>query len=162
MGIKRYVEGQGWVEIASASSSGKAAQVSVTDSDELFESDNVEGVLNELAQSIKEVKGEFEHHIENHPSGGGGGGGGGSLPTITSDFEISTSDGKTDIVIPIFFTSPALGEGTAYILVNNIERKTQPIKQGNNDIVVPPIGAGKNIPITIYVKDRAGMMSNPF
>ena len=160
MGIKRYVEGQGWVEIASASSSGKATQVSVTDSDELFESEDVEGVLTELAYSIKDIKSEFDNHIENHPSGGGGGGGGGSLPTITSDFEISTSDGKTDIVIPIFFTSPALGEGTAYILVNNIERKTQPIKQGNNDIIVPPVGAGKNIPITIYVKDRAGMMSN--
>ena len=161
MGIKRYVEGQGWVEVASAgSSSGKAVNVSVTDSDELFESENVEGALNELAYDLKDIVDEFTHHIENHPSGGGGGGGGGSLPTITSDFEISTSDGKTDIVIPIFFTSPALGEGTCYILVNNIERKTQVIKQGNNDIVVPAIGAGKNIPITIYVKDRAGMMSN--
>lgn len=160
MGIKRYVEGQGWVEVAGASSSGKATQISVTDSDELFESEDVEGALTELAYSIKDIKSEFDHHIENHPSGGGGGGGGGSLPTITSDFEISTSDGKTDIKIPIFFTSPALGEGTCYILVNNIERKTQVIKQGNNDIIVPAVGAGKNIPITIYVKDRAGMMSN--
>ena len=56
MGIKRYVEGQGWVEIASASSSGKATQVSVTDSDELFESEDVEGVLTELAYSIKDIK----------------------------------------------------------------------------------------------------------
>ena len=161
MGIKRYVEGQGWVEIAGASSSGKAVNVSVTDSDELFESENVEGALTELKYDFKDIMDQFTEHIENHPSGGGGGGGGGgSLPTITSDFEISTSDGKTDIVIPIFFTSPALGEGTCYILVNNIERKTQAIKQGNNDIVVPAVGAGKNIPITIYVKDRAGMMSN--
>ena len=78
MGIKRYVEGQGWVEVAGASSSGKATQISVTDSDELFESEDVEGALTELAYSIKDIKSEFDHHIENHPSGGGGGGGGGS------------------------------------------------------------------------------------
>ena len=128
MGIKRYVEGQGWVEIASSSSSGKAVNVSLTDSDDLFESDNVEGALGELSYDLKSIVDEFTHHVENHPSGGGGGGGGGSLPTITSDFEISTSDGKTDIVIPIFFTSPALGEGTAYILVNNIERNAEKVQ----------------------------------
>ena len=163
MAIKRYVQGQGWVEIANNSSSfGKAANISVSDFDEMYESDNVEGALSEIAADLKKIKKDLNEHQTNHPSGGGGPStpGTGVLPTITSTFEITSSDGKSEIEIPIFFNSPNLGDGTCYILVKNIEVKTQPVSQGANTIIVPPIGAGKNIPIAIYVKDRAGMMSN--
>ena len=79
----------------------------------------------------------------------GGGGGGGSMPTITSDFTINKSDGVSEINIPIFFNSPNLGQGIAYVLINNVEVATQTIQQGNNTIAVPPLGAGKNIIISI-------------
>ena len=162
MAIKRYVEGQGWVEIANnSSSSGKAVNIKVSDSDGFYDSDNVEGVLNEIAYDIKQIKRDLNDHETNHPSGGDPGPGtGGILPTITSDFEITSSDGESNIEIPIFFTSPNLGDGTCYVLVNNIEVKMQTVTQGNNTIIVPPIGAGKNIPVSIYVKDRAGLISN--
>lgn len=161
MAIKRYVEGQGWVEIANnSSSSGKALNISITDSGKYFDSSNVEGALAELGSDVKRINSVINDHVTDHPSGGSGPGGGSILPTITSKFEFESSDGKTPIEIPIFFNSPSLGDGTAYILVRNIEVATQTVKQGNNTIIVPPIGAGKNIPIAIYVKDRAGLISN--
>ena len=162
MAIKRYVKGLGWVEIANnSSSSGKAVNIKLSDTDGFYDSNNVEGALNEIAYDIKRIKADLADHETNHPSGGDGGGGTGAiLPTITSDFEITSSDGKTPIEIPIFFTSPSLGDGTVYIMVKNVEVATQQIQQGNNTIIVPAIGAGKNINISIYVKDRAGLISN--
>ena len=98
----------------------------------------------------------------NHPSGGGGGGGGGNgtMPTISSTFE----DGKiieegTEVRIPIFFSSPNLGEGSAYIMVNGIETKIVTVKQGNNTINIGVLTELKN-QVSIYVKDRGGLMSN--
>ena len=162
MALKRFVNGK-WVEVAGPSTGGsnKAVNVSITDSQKFYDSSNVEGALAEIGYDVKDIKKQLKNHTTHHPGGSGGGGGGGSvLPTITSDFEITTSDGESPITIPIYFTSPNLGEGTLYILVNNIERGTQQIQQGNNDIIVPALGAGKNIPIVLYVKDRAGMLSN--
>ena len=162
MALKRFVNGK-WVEVAGPSTGGsnKAVNVSITDSQKFYDSSNVEGALAEIGYDVKDIKKQLKNHTTHHPGGSGGGGGGGSvLPTITSDFEITTSDGETPITIPIYFTSPNLGEGTLYILVNNIEKGTQQIQQGNNDIIVPALGAGKNIPIVLYVKDRAGMLSN--
>ena len=159
MSIKRYVNGK-WVEIAGSGGSSvdtsDAVNVSIRDSDDLFESRNVEGALNELSYAIKSVDNELTNHKNNHPTGGGGG----SMPTITSDFTISKSDGISEIIIPIFFNSPSLGEGLVYVLVNNVEVATQTVQQGNNNVVVPPLGAGRNIIISIYVKDRAGLLSN--
>ena len=160
MALKRFVNGK-WVEVAGPSTGGsnKAVNVSITDSQKFYDSSNVEGALAEIGYDVKDIKKQLKNHTTNHPSGGGGGGGS-VLPTIMSDFEITSSDGESPITIPIYFTSPNLGEGTIYILVNNIERGTQQIQQGNNDIIIPPLGAGKNIPIVLYVKDRAGMLSN--
>ena len=164
MAIKRYVEGQGWVEVANNSSSfGKATNISISDKDDLFDSSNVEGALSEIAYDIKQIKRDLIDHETNHPSGGDGPGSGpgtGVLPTITSEFEITTSNGEDPIEIPIFFTSPNLGDGTCYILVRNIEVATQQVTQGTNTIKVPAIGAGTKINVSMYVKDRAGMMSN--
>ena len=161
MALKRFVNGK-WVEVAGPSTGGsnKAVNVSITDSQKFYDSSNVEGALAEIGYDVKDIKKQLKNHTTHHPGGSGGGGGGSVLPTIMSDFEITTSDGESPITIPIYFTSPNLGEGTLYILVNNIEKGTQQIQQGNNDIIVPALGAGKNIPIVLYVKDRAGMLSN--
>ena len=157
MSIKRYVNGQ-WIEVAGGTAnSGKAINVSVDDKDEFYDNHNVEGILNEIGYELQNINNELDQHKNNHPSGGGGGG---NMPTITSEFIINKSDGVSYINIPIFYTSPNLGEGIAYILINNIEVVTQTVQQGNNTISVPPLGAGKNIIISIYVKDRAGLLSN--
>ena len=160
MSIKRYVDGK-WIEVAGSSSmsTGQAINVSIIDNDDLFESSNVEGALNELAYELQNINNDFTNH-KNNSSIHGGGGGGGSMPTITSDFEINKSDGISYIDIPIYYTSPNLGEGIAYILINNVEVGTQTVQQGNNTIAVPPLGAGRNIIVSIYVKDRAGLLSN--
>ena len=167
MSLKRKVNGK-WVSIAGPSTNSnnsKAVNVSLTDSAGLYDTSNVEGALAEIGYKVKDINTavnkvttDFNEYKNNNP--GGSGGGGATLPTITSDFEITSSDGKTPIEIPIFFNSPSLGDGTAYILVKNIEVATQLISQGNNTIVVPAVGAGKNISISIYVKDRAGLISN--
>ena len=163
MSIKRCIKVNGvdtWVEVAGGTANaGDAINVKVKDSDNLFESTNVEGALNELAYGLQNLDNDFTNH-KNNSSIHGGGGGGGSMPTITSDFTISKSDGISEIEIPIFFNSPNLGEGLAYVLVSNVEVATQTVQQGNNTIKVPPLGAGKNIIISIYVKDRAGLISN--
>ena len=169
MPIKKKINGR-WVNVTGSSTSTnntKAINIGITDSLEFYNTDNVEGALAEIGSNLKDananiekVAAELKDHKQNHPGGSGSGGGGATLPTITSDFKATTSDGKSNIEIPIFFTSPSLGDGTAYILVKNVEVATQQIQQGNNTIIVPPIGAGKNINISLYVKDRAGLISN--
>ena len=169
MALKRKVNGK-WVEVAgpsTGSNNSKAVNVSISDSSEYYDTTNVEGALAEIGYKVKDINAavnkvaaDFNEYKNNNPGGSGGGGGGATLPTITSDFKITSSDGKTPIEIPIFFNSPSLGDGTAYILVKNIEVATQLISQGNNTITVPAVGAGKNISIAIYVKDRAGLISN--
>ena len=165
MSIKRCIQKDGkdvWIEVAGGSSSmnsGEAINVSIKDSDDLYETTNVEGALNEIGYELQNISNDLTNH-KNDMTMHGGGGGSGSMPTITSDFTINKSDGVSEINIPIFFNSPNLGQGIAYVLVNNVEVATQTIQQGNNTIVVPPLGAGKNIIISIYVKDRAGLISN--
>ena len=91
---------------------------------------------------------------------GGGGGGGAAAPTITSTFENCSVDKETEVKIPIYFSSPNLGEGTVYIIVNNIEIGSIPgIKMGNNVINVGKMTESIN-EVCIYVKDRTGMLSN--
>lgn len=168
MPIKKKINGR-WVNVTGSSTSAnntKAINIGITDSLGFYDTDNVEGALAEIGSDLKDtnaniekVAAELKDHKQNHP-GGSGGSGGATLPTITSDFKATTSDGKSNIEIPIFFTSPSLGDGTAYILVKNVEVSTQQVQQGNNTIIVPPIGAGKNINISLYVKDRAGLISN--
>ena len=165
MSIKRCIQKDGkdvWIEVAgggSSKNSGEAINVSIKDSDDLYETTNVEGALNEIGYELQNLSNDLTNH-KNDMNIHGGGGGGGSMPTITSDFTINKSDGVSEINIPIFFNSPNLGQGLAYVLVSNVEVATQTVQQGNNTIVVPPLGAGKNIVISIYVKDRANMLSN--
>ena len=92
----------------------------------------------------------------------GGGGGGTAVPTITSTFTDTSIDKGSDVTIPIFFSSPNQGSGTAYILVNNIQVDTTGISQGNNNVRVKGeflTSQTENL-VAIYVKDRAGIVSN--
>ena len=91
----------------------------------------------------------------------GGGGGGTSAPTITSKFEDGTIVQKgEDVKIPIFFSSPNQGTGTAYIVIDGIEVDSiSGIKQGNNTINIGKL-TNLRTSVAIYVKDRANMLSN--
>lgn len=162
--IKRYNKKNNKWEIKSTSD---AINLGIMDIEGNFESDNVEGALRELSgikdnvnvnsQSINSIKNTINEHLTNHPSGGSGTGG--SMPTIESDWELTTVDGDLDFTIPIYYTSPNLGEGTCYVLINNVETSIQSVNQGNNEIRISALGSGTK-KIVIYVKDRAGLLSN--
>lgn len=159
----------------------KALTTEILDIEGNFESNNVEGALRELANktptgidtlktqvtsntsnigniksTIKSMQEEIDYIKEN-----GGGGGGSALPSIKSDFTDCAIEKGTDVIIPIFFSSPNMGNGTAYILVNNIEVDTSGVNQGNNNIrVKAQYLTNTENKIGIYVKDRAGIVSN--
>ena len=171
MSLKKYDQATGQWKVVSAGGGGsnKASGVSINDIGSFYDSTTVEGALQEIAGKTTSVEGKLntlsakiEDHFENHPSGGGPGPGVGTMPTLTLDdgFEWTTSDGSSETRIPVFFASPNMGDGIVYILVNNIEVKSAALPEGASEIIVPPIGSGKNIKVIIYAKDRAGLMSN--
>ena len=180
MSIKIYNPATGEWEVRA---SNQATLIEVEDIGGDLGEEDVEGSLMSLADKLEEVEfdthdnttqiaridkkiddlmEQVEYHFDNHPAGGGGGGGGGDvfLPTITSKFEDFTVVDKEEVVyIPIFFSSANLGEGTAYISINYVEVGSQVIKQGNNNIKVG-VMPGQLTTVGIYVKDRAGALSN--
>jgi hypothetical protein len=169
----------------------KAIETKITDQQGNFESDNVEGALRELAEGVKANAdvtkleatiqansnkiGNLQTKVTNLQSDmttaqediewlkvNGGGGGGTAVPTITSTFKDTAIDKGSDVTIPIFFSSPNQGNGTAYILVNNIQVDTTGLKQGNNNVRVSGqflTTQTENL-VAIYAKDRAGIVSN--
>ena len=152
--------------------STEAKDINLIDVGDNFDDKNVEGALREISDKLNETLANLDaqkNTLIEHSSdiewlkengGGGGGTGGVSAPTITSTFESCVVDKETEIKIPIFFTSPNLGEGTAYLIINNVEVASIPgIKQGNNVIEVGKLTDLKN-DISIYVKDRTNMLSN--
>ena len=150
-----------------------ARDINLLDVEENFSNKSVEGALKEIsdklsvtAANLKAHKATLIEHTSNiawlKENGGGGGGGGGnaSAPTITSTFEDNTIVKKEDDVkIPIFFTSPNLGEGIAYIIIDGIEVDMVTVKQGNNTINIGKLTNLSN-KVSIYVKDRTNMLSN--
>lgn len=151
-----------------------ASRIPVKDSAELFDSNNVEGALAELAGerdaqsiTIQDHTGKIKNLSEavdwlkaNGGGGGGTGGGGTVMPTITTTDELSQVVPKgQEIVLNVFFSSPNLGQGSLVLLVNNKEVNSFTIKQGSNSI---NIGALKDLrnKIVIYAKDRANLVSN--
>lgn len=151
-----------------------ASRIPVKDSAELFDSNNVEGALAELAGerdaqgiTLQDHTGKIENLTEtvdwlkvNGGGGGGTGGGGTVMPTITTTDELSQVVPKgQEIILNVFFSSPNLGQGSLVLLVNNKEVNSFTIKQGSNSI---NIGALKDLrnKIVIYAKDRANLVSN--
>lgn len=185
MAIRYQDENGNWV------TGQKAIETKITDQQGNFESDNVEGALRELAEGVKANAdvtkleatiqansskiGNLQTKVTNLQSDmltaqddiewlkvNGGGGGGTAVPTITSTFTDTSIDKGSDVTIPIFFSSPNQGNGTAYILVNNIQVDTTGLKQGNNNVRVNGqflTSQTENL-VAIYAKDRAGIVSN--
>lgn len=186
MAIRYQDENGNWV------TGQKAIETKITDQQGNFESDNVEGALRELAEGVKANAdvtkleatiqansnkiGNLQTKVTNLQSdmttaqediewlkvNGGGGGGGTAVPTITSTFKDTAIDRGNDVTIPIFFSSPNKGNGTAYILVNNVQVDTTGLKQGNNNVRVDGqflTSQTENL-VAIYAKDRAGIVSN--
>ena len=160
-----------------------ALETPILDLNNNFDSKNVEGALEELAELCRtEQDSEEIRALIRQNSGAisglnerladaeediaylkenGGGGGGTALPTITSTFVDAVIEKGKDVEIPIFFSSPNMGSGTAYILINNIEVDTVGVSQGNNVIFIKSqyLTATENL-VGIYAKDRAGIVSN--
>ena len=151
-----------------------ARDINLLDAGGNFSNKNVEGALREISDKLSETAADLRAHkatLIEHTSniawlkenGGGGGGGGGtaSAPTITSTFEDGTIVSKEeDVKIPIFFTSPNLGEGTAYVIIDGIEVDIiTGLQQGNNTINIGKLTNLTN-KVSIYVKDRTNMLSN--
>ena len=154
--------------------STEAKDINLTDVGNNFSNKNVEGALREISSKLIETAADLKAHsatliehtsniawLKENGGGGGGGGGGSAAPTITSTFEDGTIVAKDEEVkIPIFFTSPNLGEGTAYVMIDNVEVAIIPgIKQGNNVIEIGKLANLSNN-VSIYVKDRINMLSN--
>ena len=92
-----------------------------------------------------------------------GGGSGAVSPTIESEFAKETIiEEGSRVDIDIYFQTPNLGEGVAYITVNGIEIDYYPtVNQGDNIIKIESKYITKTAnTISIYVKDRVGMSSN--
>ena len=126
--------------------------------------------INNAKKEISNVKGNVQSTVNtlndhedriSYLEANGGGGGGSIVPTITSTFKDCAIEKGQDFTIPIFFSSPSGGTGTAYVIVNNMEVDYLSVKQGNNNLKI----LGKHLTQTdnivgIYVKDRAGLVSN--
>lgn len=139
--------------------SNLASGVRVIDAEGRFESNNVEGCLNELATSTDKLKEDVQYIYENGTLGGGGGGGGASKPQVKLDSPsnmVVTTD--TEIEIYYYFTSPNVGSGTANLSINNVTT-TQNIKQGKNKWSVGTLPKGVHL-LDIFVVDSAGLFSN--
>ena len=165
--IKKFNPETGQWEIFGST---EASDINIMDVNDNFSDKNVEAALRELSTKLNETMADVTAQkgaIVKHSSDiawlkeyGGGGGGGAAAPTITSTFESCSIDKETELEIPIFFASPNLGEGTAYVIINNIEVASIPgIKQGNNTIEIGKLTEQVN-QISIYVKDRTNMLSN--
>lgn len=161
-----------------------ALETPILDLGNNFDSKNVEGALQELAtlhktrqdsdelraligQNSRAISGLdkrltiAEADIADLKEFGGGGGGGGLLPTIESTFEDCSIEKGESIEIPLFFSTPNGGDGVAYINVNNVEVDTASVKQGNSKITVSGSYLTSTInEVSIYVRDRAGVVSN--
>lgn len=175
MSVRVYNEETGKWEVRA---SNQASQVEIEDVTGELGSEDVEGALYNLVEGLDQVKFElydakkqttrtdekvnevmskFQYHLDNHPTGGGGEG---VMPTITSTFENNTVvDKETIVYIPIFFSSGNLGNGTAYILINSVEVGMRTVKQGINNVEVGLMPEQVNT-VSIYVKDRGGLLSN--
>lgn len=144
----------------------------IIDLSDNYDSDNLEGALQELAKWKNDVGsgslgllGERMDQAESDIAWlkeHGGGGGSAVMPTLTStiadgsQIKLNTGD-KLDI--PIIFSSANMGNGTCYILIDNVEINTQTIKQGSNTINIGSMTELKST-LSIYAKDRAGLVSN--
>ena len=93
--------------------------------------DTLKSNYDTLNNKVTRIDNTLTEHIINHPQGGGST----TMPTIKSEFENNSIVSKNeDVYIDIYFTSPNLGSGTAYVIINGIEAKVVTINLGNIEI----------------------------
>lgn len=144
-----------------------ASSLKVTDFNGNYESENVEGCLNEIAEDMNEVKGHIKYIYQNGTIGGGSGGNGGSsVPTITIDGAVdqdgifrSVVKSDEDVIIYYFFNSPNVGNGTVR-LASGDKVIEQVIKQGRNKWNAGKFTRG-TYNLSISVEDQQGFVSEP-
>lgn len=150
--------------------SDEAIEMKVLDIESNFTSNNVEGALRELADNNNMNRSKIEAHsslLLSHSETiewlkeNGGSGGGAQAPSISSTFEDNTVvEKEQDVYIPLYFKSPTLGDGVAFIVMDGVEvNSIAGIKQGNNKINIGKL-TNLNTTVSIYVKDRANHLSN--
>ena len=158
---------QKWVDITPAST------ISIADKSGSFESNNVEGALQEIVaetvlnttkvdlatQNIETLQEDVDW-LKVNGGGGGSGSGGSVLPNLTSTLtgDIIVPKG-TEIIIPVFFTSPNMGNGSLIVMLNGVQKDSITIKQGSTDVNLGVFTELRNT-LKLYVKDRAGLISN--
>ena len=157
-----------WVNINSASNTP------ITDLSDSFESDNVEGALQEVAAKNIEFSsriGEYDATIEGMQEeiawlkkyGGGGSGGGVAAnayisSTMSENLMIPTGESFN---LPLEFSSSNIGSGTLKIFNNDSQIYSEKIKQGETTIKITSDKFVKgNNKIVVYAIDRIGTMSN--
>lgn len=147
---------QRWERTGSTIASG----IKVLDASGHFQSESVEGCLKELKEELVKHETEIKYINENGTIGGGGGGGGASMPTVTLETppEVIIPVGES-VRINFYFQSPNPGSGIAYINVNNAETSME-VKQGKNTTVVGPFNSRGEYNVSIYVQDKATLLSN--
>ncbi len=62
--------------------------------------------------------------------------------------------------LTLYFTSPNLGDGVLIVTVDDKDWDSYPIKQGSNNVNLGVLPKLSN-KVTVYAKDRVGLMSNP-
>lgn len=162
-----YIDGE-WREVVNSSN------FPIINLSKSYKSQYLEGALEEIAtwnnKSLEKIatinttltkhKSDIDYLKEHGGGGSGGGGGGTTLPTITTTTESPIIiDPDANLEVSVFFSSPNLGEGLAYILFDDAEVDTIKIKQGNN---VLNLGKMTNLQtkVSVYVRDRSQLMSN--
>lgn len=142
------------------SSTMLAGGIKVADVQDNFDSENIEGCLEELAGDIAKVEKDIKYIYENGTIGGGSGGGSVTDPTVTID-GLTELIVKSDEIIDIFyyFKSPNPGNGKATLSWgSNVTIVDVPQKR--NKWTVGPFPKGKHV-LTITVEDKQGFWSAP-
>lgn len=150
-----------------------SANIPIVDMSNSYTGSDVESAFQEVAAwntknstSIDRMEKTLETHEEKIEylvinGGGSGGSGGAVVPTITSTIEADTIELESgqSLRIPIFFSSANLGEGLAFVSFDDIQYDTYTVKQGNNTLDIGPMKKLQT-KVSVYVKDRAGLLSN--
>ena len=118
--------------------------------------------INEILNTLSEQTEKIDWLMINGGGGGGTGSGGSSAPTLTSRIVESSFivDKGADVILPLYFTSPNLGDGVLIVTVDDRDWDSYPIKQGSNNVNIGALPKLSN-KVTVYAKDRVGLMSNP-
>mgnify|MGYP000109914160 CR=1 FL=1 len=161
-----------WVDINTASNTP------IADLSNSYDSNNVEGALQEAAAKDLLLQNKLDEHAQKIEdldesvewlkkyggggSGGGGGGGGSASCYISSSLAenlmVNTGD---NLDIDIDFSSPNIGAGTIKVSLDDVEVYSGRVRQGKTvtTITSDKFKKGTN-KLSVYVVDRVGNMSN--